>query len=276
MISLTPLAQWLGASNSATNCLVYFFFNSKFRKYLKKALTRSLLCSSSLEFTRNQVYTHYNPNNNHPAAQQAAMGTVNTGHNRAFNQLNCPNQKSRPRLLNGSSLLAVNDSNNNNNHNGLLPSPSPSPNSTMATVNDVTMLNTKGAIGFSLAEQVDATLRMYCCQNGKASPSPPPTIVSNSSVRKEYEADPKRLINQFLTVPNGIAHRPLHKNGTPAVLTNGHSNLKMLNNGIAPLPLHSGSQFNCSAENVNTMIQFAAQSNKALFPLKPLNRETSV
>lgn len=64
------MAQWLGASNSCVNPILYFFFNVKFRAYLKMAITRKLLCSSSEEYTRNHIY-----NNNH----------TNNGHNNAFN-----------------------------------------------------------------------------------------------------------------------------------------------------------------------------------------------
>lgn len=56
MLIIAPVAQWLGASNSCVNPILYFFFNAKFRAYLKKAITRSLLCSSSVEYTRNHIY----------------------------------------------------------------------------------------------------------------------------------------------------------------------------------------------------------------------------
>ena len=43
IIGLTPLAQWLGAANSCINPILYFFFNPKFRSYLRKAITKSYL-----------------------------------------------------------------------------------------------------------------------------------------------------------------------------------------------------------------------------------------
>lgn len=45
-MKITPLAQWLGASNSCVNPILYFFFNAKFRAYFKKALRKNLFCYS--------------------------------------------------------------------------------------------------------------------------------------------------------------------------------------------------------------------------------------
>lgn len=38
IVTLTPIAQWLGASNSCLNPLLYFFFNGKFRQYFVKGM----------------------------------------------------------------------------------------------------------------------------------------------------------------------------------------------------------------------------------------------
>ncbi|CAG2166839.1 unnamed protein product, partial [Oppiella nova] len=44
LIKITPLAQWLGASNSCVNPILYFFFNAKFRAYFKKAIRKNIFC----------------------------------------------------------------------------------------------------------------------------------------------------------------------------------------------------------------------------------------
>ncbi len=47
LVKITPLAQWLGASNSCVNPMLYFFFNAKFRAYFKKAIRKNFFCFSS-------------------------------------------------------------------------------------------------------------------------------------------------------------------------------------------------------------------------------------
>ena len=80
VVSITPMAQWLGASNSCVNPILYFFFNAKFRSYLKKAITRSLLCSSSIELSRNHIfYQHY------PQHQQQANLQLQQQNYQSFN-----------------------------------------------------------------------------------------------------------------------------------------------------------------------------------------------
>lgn len=41
-----PVAQWLGASNSAANPILYFFFNSKFRAYYRNSWLKTFSCLS--------------------------------------------------------------------------------------------------------------------------------------------------------------------------------------------------------------------------------------
>lgn len=47
IVTITPIAQWLGASTSCVNPILYFFFNSKFRKCLKQHIEKYWqICSS--------------------------------------------------------------------------------------------------------------------------------------------------------------------------------------------------------------------------------------
>lgn len=104
MFILTPLAQWLGASNSCVNPILYFFFNAKFRAYLKKAITRSILCSSSVEYSRNHLY-YYNHNQTVTGGAQGTNAGGGGGGGAAKDH---------------STLLDFNHNhhhNNNNNHN---------------------------------------------------------------------------------------------------------------------------------------------------------------
>ena len=42
-----PIAQWLGASNSCVNPILYFFFNNKFRSFYRNSWRRTFSCLSS-------------------------------------------------------------------------------------------------------------------------------------------------------------------------------------------------------------------------------------
>ncbi|XP_054157280.1 neuropeptide SIFamide receptor-like [Oppia nitens] len=42
-----PIAQWLGASNSCVNPILYFFFNNKFRSFYKNSWKKTFSCLSS-------------------------------------------------------------------------------------------------------------------------------------------------------------------------------------------------------------------------------------
>ncbi len=330
VISITPLAQWLGACNSSINPVIYFFFNANFRQvwslfpilvfqfhifavislqYLKKALTRSLLCSSSLEFTRNHIYGNYQTNNNNNHNNNNHNHTTANGHhlnnhtNHSFanghhNHFNSQTVKSPGKaatLLNGASALLVASntninniclSNNNSsinhqrfgasvlNHSGQV-SPAPP-----ASPVQIPVSSTKSSLGL-VAEQVDATLRpLYCCQNGKASPSPPPpppptttTMTLNTSLKLCYgelseEANSSGCCNGLSSI--SAAASPVKgsptKNGTAAAA---------VGSAVAvPTPLKTA-MHSATTENIKTMIQFAAQSHKTLFPPK-FSRETQV
>jgi hypothetical protein len=39
-----PIAQWLGASNSCVNPILYFFFNNKFRNFYRNSWKRAFSC----------------------------------------------------------------------------------------------------------------------------------------------------------------------------------------------------------------------------------------
>ncbi|OTF81384.1 hypothetical protein BLA29_010248, partial [Euroglyphus maynei] len=39
-----PIAQWLGASNSCVNPILYFFFNAKFRSYYRSTWLKTFNC----------------------------------------------------------------------------------------------------------------------------------------------------------------------------------------------------------------------------------------
>lgn len=41
-----PIAQWLGASNSCVNPILYFFFNAKFRLYYRNTWLKTFSCLS--------------------------------------------------------------------------------------------------------------------------------------------------------------------------------------------------------------------------------------
>lgn len=41
-----PIAQWLGASNSCVNPILYFFFNAKFRLYYRSTWLKTFSCLS--------------------------------------------------------------------------------------------------------------------------------------------------------------------------------------------------------------------------------------
>ncbi|KAI2802927.1 hypothetical protein BLOT_007050 [Blomia tropicalis] len=41
-----PVAQWLGASNSCVNPILYFFFNTKFRSYYRNSWLKTFSCLS--------------------------------------------------------------------------------------------------------------------------------------------------------------------------------------------------------------------------------------
>ncbi|PZC75706.1 hypothetical protein B5X24_HaOG205738 [Helicoverpa armigera] len=72
---VTPLAQWLGASNSCINPILYAFFNKKYRKGFV-AIIKSRKCCGRLRYyetialqsssTSTRKSWHYN-NNNHPS-----------------------------------------------------------------------------------------------------------------------------------------------------------------------------------------------------------------
>lgn len=45
-----PIAQWLGASNSCVNPILYFFFNAKFRSYYRDTWLKNLNCLSTIRY----------------------------------------------------------------------------------------------------------------------------------------------------------------------------------------------------------------------------------
>ncbi|GBP79097.1 Neuropeptide SIFamide receptor [Eumeta japonica] len=71
---VTPLAQWLGASNSCINPILYAFFNKKYRKGFV-AIVKSRKCCGRLRYyetialqsssTSTRKSSHYHNNNNH-------------------------------------------------------------------------------------------------------------------------------------------------------------------------------------------------------------------
>lgn len=54
-----PVAQWLGASNSCCNPVLYFFFNAKFRSYYRTSWLKTFGCfSASGPFSATSRYRH--------------------------------------------------------------------------------------------------------------------------------------------------------------------------------------------------------------------------
>lgn len=272
IISITPLAQWLGASNSCINPTIYFFFNANFRQYLKKALTRSLLCSSSLEFTRNHIYGNYQANNNHNNVHIHTANGHHLNNNSTFANGHNQQKGKASGLLNGASALLVASNTNINN----LHSNNNSINHNVAvTLNEATqpaapVSNAKSSLGI-VAEQVDATLRpLYCCQNGKASPSPPPATL-NTSLKLCYdELCEDQNSNSSLQAVSIIARF----NGAASINCTSPVKSCLTQNVDATSPLKSTMHSN-TTENIKTMIQFAAHSHKTLFP-PMFGRETPV
>nr|XP_046915086.1 LOW QUALITY PROTEIN: melanopsin-like [Dermatophagoides farinae] len=90
IIGLTPLAQWLGATNSCINPILYFFFNPKFRTYLRKTITKN--CS------RNENLNQFNMNYQHKNGTKFAINCngKNSYHSRLATASNTLNQPPTP------------------------------------------------------------------------------------------------------------------------------------------------------------------------------------
>ncbi|KAF7496100.1 Neuropeptide FF receptor 2 [Sarcoptes scabiei] len=63
-----PIAQWLGASNSCVNPILYFFFNAKFRSYYRTTWLKTFNCLSVIRYRSH--YRHHHHHHHHHHQQQ--------------------------------------------------------------------------------------------------------------------------------------------------------------------------------------------------------------
>lgn len=72
IITLIPMAQWLGASNSCINPIIYAFFNRKFRAGFKAIITSKSCCGPLRYEKYNSCYYSYR-------ADENRMRSINLG-----------------------------------------------------------------------------------------------------------------------------------------------------------------------------------------------------
>ncbi|KAH9419350.1 Neuropeptide FF receptor 2 [Dermatophagoides pteronyssinus] len=113
IIGLTPLAQWLGAANSCINPILYFFFNPKFRSYLRKAITKSYL--RYLNHRDSNYLTNCNVKNSYHWRSATVRNTLNLPPTPS--SLNNPSNKpqSSPNIFNTLSLSSSSSSSSKTN-----------------------------------------------------------------------------------------------------------------------------------------------------------------
>ena len=245
VISITPLAQWLGASNSCVNPILYFFFNAKFRAYLKKAITRSLLCSSSREFIRNHVYHN---NNNHNNNLQPTQLQVTNGHNHTFNQVNFVNQRSQNTLLHCASDNNIAQMNNHNHIEQVIVNDDILPNGKIVNLNKV----------------VD---KLYCCQTSLPFDNSDKSYLKSNEYQNGNNEENHLLTEheKFMFKQNEVNN--IQPRVVPMITTNGNVNhhFDTLNS------VQCSNQ--CQTLQGKNLIQYV-QPNSLLRPKQ--NRETSV